>query len=96
MKPTSKTVNGTSFYGDAITATLNDLKRVLGEPYYNGSIEDKVQNEWLMETNDGKVFTVYDWKIYRPYNNNELIDWHIGGHNKETTQQAKQEILNVL
>jgi hypothetical protein len=96
MKPTSKTVNGTSFYGDAITATLSDLKRVLGEPYYNGSIEDKVQNEWLMETNDGKVFTVYDWKIYRPYNNNELIDWHIGGHNKETTQQAKQEILDVL
>jgi hypothetical protein len=33
MKPTSKTVNGTSFYGDAITATLSDLKRVLGEPY---------------------------------------------------------------
>jgi hypothetical protein len=96
MKPTSKTINGTSFHNSTITTTLSDLKRVLGKPHYRGGFEDKVQNEWEMETNDGEVFTVYDWKTYRPYNDNELIDWHIGGHNKETTQQAKQEILDVL
>jgi len=96
MKPTSKTINGTSFHNSTIITTLSDLKRVLGEPHYRGGFEDKVQNEWEMETNDGEVFTVYDWKTYRPYNDNELINWHIGGHNKETTQQAKQEILDVL
>ena len=96
MKPTNKTINGTSFHGDVVVATLNNLKRILGEPYYNGGFEDKVQNEWVMETNDGEVFTVYDWKIYKPYNDNEIIEWHIGGYNKETTQQAKQEILEIL
>lgn len=96
MRPTNKTVNGTSFHGDTITTTLGVLKRVLGNPHYTGGVEDKVQNEWEMETNSGEVFTVYDWKTYRPYTDNDLIEWHIGGHDEKTTQQAQQELEEIL
>ena len=45
-----------------------------------------------METNDGDVFTVYDWKEYRSLNENELIKWHIGGENRHVTERAAHEI----
>jgi hypothetical protein len=70
---------------------------VLGEPECAiNDGEDKVNFEWEMETDDGDVFTVYDWKEYRSLNENEMIEWHIGGHNKNVTELAKEEILNLL
>ena len=65
MKPTNKLESGTSFFGDTIITTLSNLKLMLGEPHYTGDTQSKVQNEWLMETNDGEVFTVYDWKLVK-------------------------------
>ena len=50
-----------------------------------------------METDNGDVFTVYDWKEYRsiktPY---ETIEWHIGGRSKQITEQAKREIMETI
>ena len=96
MKPTNKLESGTSFFGDTIITTLSNLKLMLGEPHYTGDTQDKVQNEWLMETNDGEVFTVYDWKTYRYYTNTEVLSWHIGGFNKQATQKAQQELVETL
>ena len=45
-----------------------------------------------METNNGDVFTVYDWKEYRILKEDEIIQWHIGGMSKQITEQAKHEI----
>ena len=97
MKPTQKSVSGTSFHGDVVHASVNELKKILGEPVFSdNSGQDKVNFEWEMETEDGQPFTVYDWKEYRALDADEEIEWHIGGHDKITTTTALLEILDEL
>jgi len=45
-----------------------------------------------LETSDGDVFTVYDWKYYRPIGENEILDFHIGAHTAQIAFQAKNEM----
>jgi hypothetical protein len=97
MKATTQSKNGTSFHNVTITASPKLLKQLLGEPEYeNNTGEDKVNMEWVLETEDGDVFTVYDWKEGRPIKDEELIEWHIGGKNKMDTITAKIEILDSI
>ena len=97
MLKTSKSSGGTSFHDTVVSTTVHTLKQILGEPYYEGNDgEDKVNFEWIMETNDGDVFTVYDWKEYRVLDEHEMIEFHIGGHSKTVTEQAKNEIYDVF
>jgi len=95
MKQTFKNPTGTSFHKTTILATVNQLSKIFGVPTMGG-IEDKVTHEWEMETDEGDVFTVYDWKEYREFGDDEQIEWHIGGKSVAITERAKQEILNVL
>jgi hypothetical protein len=97
MKATRKSTGGTSFYNTTVTATVEQLRRILGEPVCEGNDgKDKTNFEWEMETSDGDVFTVYDWKEYRELSETEKIKWHIGGFNGNVTEQAKGEILAAL
>jgi hypothetical protein len=97
MKSTTKSPNGTSFHGDVFNASVSDLRKILGVPRdANNSGEGKVNFEWTMQTESGDVFTVYDWKEYRVLSENELIEWHIGGHNGSVTNQALNEIASAL
>ncbi len=89
---------GTSFHGEVITTTANYLLSLF--PMDNpdrGSSEDKVQFNWSLELADGTPFTIYDWKEYRPFDYDEPIEFHIGGHRSLDTIKARkalQEILN--
>ena len=97
MKKTFKEVTGTSFHDSVINCSVSTLKKVLGEPDCDiNDGEDKVNFEWDMETSNGDVFTVYDWKEYRSLNENEMIEWHIGGMSKAITEQAKREIREAI
>jgi hypothetical protein len=97
MRKTFKEIGGTSFHDTTIRTTVHTLTKLLGEPTYSGNDgEDKVNFEWEMETNDGDVFTVYDWKEYRVLDEHEMIEFHIGGHSKAVTEQAKNEIYDVF
>ena len=97
MKTTKKEVGGTSFHGTVMNCSVSTLKKVLGEPVYDGNTgDDKVNFEWNMETNDGDVFTVYDWKEYRSINEDEVIEWHIGGFNESAKEEAKYEIREAI
>ena len=96
MKKTYKDVVGTSFYNVTLESSVRDLINVLGEPYDNNTGDDKVNLEWEMETDNGDIFTVYDWKEYRILNKSEIIIFHIGGKNEEVTKQAKNEIMKAL
>ena len=97
MKQTDKSANGTSFHNHTFSATVGDLRKALGEPYCEQNDgEDKVNFDWIMETEDGEVFTVYDWKEYRQLDENEDIEWHIGGRSGLTTGQALSEITKAL
>jgi len=97
MRSTEKSTTGTSFHNTTLVATINDLKKVLGPPIYeNNTGDDKTNFEWEGETESGKVFTVYDWKEYRPLSNTEDVRWHIGGFNYLDTMEAREEILEAI
>lgn len=97
MKPTTQDADGTSFHDTTIITSVKQLTEILGEPCYDGNDgEDKVNYEWIMETDDGDVFTVYDWKEYRSINETERIRWHIGGHSKRVTEQALKEMIRLI
>ncbi len=96
IKKTNKSLDGTSFHGNTISATLADLMNVLGAPDCTGDQDDKVQNEWELELEDGTVFSVYDWKEYRRYSDTQTIEWHIGAHNSMTAYKASEALQEVL
>jgi hypothetical protein len=84
---------GTSFHGVTIRATVRKMCRLLGTPTVNTNYgSDKVNFEWVRKTDAGDVFTVYDWKEYRVLSEDDVIEWHIGAHTSEASEQAKREI----
>jgi len=92
IQDTTKSSNGTSFYGDTIRTSYNILEIVLGKPqaYEDG----KVAFEWTKEI-DGEVFTIYDWKE-EYFFDDDLIDWHIGAHDAETSKKAKAKLEELV
>ena len=97
MRTTTKSANGTSFHGTTITTSVKKLRKVLGEPNYSANLgNDKVNFEWQAETESGDVFTVYDWKEYRSIEEDERVEFHIGGHTNNATVKALDEILQAL
>lgn len=88
--------SGTSFHGVTIEATVQELRKVLGEPFAEpNNSTDKVNFEWCM-INGNDVFTVYDWKEYRVLPENEVIEWHIGAADKQKAINAKLELEQLL
>jgi len=93
MKPTTKSPNDISFYGQTISLSRNELQTLCAcEPDSYGDPNDKVQYEWIMETSGGDVFTIYDWKEYRTFSDDETIEWHIGANSQEIALDALDEI----
>ena len=95
-KKSYKDTNGTSYHDTTISATVNQLTAAFGEPYNSNTGEDKVNFVWDMETEDGEVFTIYDWKEYRKLGLDETIEWHIGGYSREITERAADEVEEIL
>jgi len=94
MKTTLKSPNGTSFYDVTFKASVNQLIKIIGEPTMGDNTgKYKVNFDWRMETDNGDVFTIYDWKEYRELDLDENIEWHIGAHSKSTSTVAKVELL---
>lgn len=64
-----------------VAATASDLIEILGDIDRQGDYE-KAQFNWFLrlECRDGEeIFaTIYDWKEYRDYPLDEVIQWHIG------------------
>lgn len=78
---------GTSWHGSIVKASVNELTGILGDPSCSTNDgEDKTNFEWWMETTNGDVFTIYDWKEYRVLALDEPIEWHIGGHSPSVTR----------
>ena len=95
-KKTYQDTDGTSFHGVVIRATVDQLTKAFGEPYDNNTGEDKVNFEWEMETNEGEVFTIYDWKEGRPLQRDQYVTWHIGSKSKSVSNDAERELLKAL
>ena len=74
--------NGTHYQGSVMTS-LSNLKRLFGDPsYHYQDIASKTRNEYILESDEGVIATVYDFKEYRAYDDNEIIEFHIGGRSK--------------
>ena len=95
-KKTYQLTDGTSFHGVTIRTSVEQLTKAFGEPYENNTGEDKVNFEWEMETEEGEVFTIYDWKEYRPLQRDEYVTWHIGAKSKSVSNDAERELLKAL
>ena len=97
MKQTTKSPVGTSFHDTVLNTTISKLIMALGRPdYFQNDGKDKVNIEWRLETEDGYVVTVYDYKEYRPLDFDEIVEFHIGGMNKSQTDKALIEICREL
>ena len=96
-KHTIQSGGGTSFHGVVFLATPQQLVDLFPDSYNEQNDgEDKTNFDFTLETESGDVFTIYDWKEYRPLEMNENIQWNIGGHNKDTCLQGKAEVLELL
>ena len=96
-KFTKKSSSGTSFYGTTLKATPQQLIDLFPNSYYeqnNGS--DKTNFDFTLETESGDVFTIYDWKEYRPLRMDEVVEWHVGAFNGSVSEQGKQEVMALL
>ena len=97
MKSTIKSANGTSFHDTTFRASVAAVRQILGQPQCEQNDgRDKVNFDWKMETDDGTVFTVYDWKEYRPLKEDEEVEWHVGGYSGMNTEKALNEIADAL
>lgn len=95
-KKTFKDTDGTSFHNVVVTTSVANLTKLFGEPDNNNTGEDNVNFVWDMETDEGNVFTIYDWKVGRPLSINEPVEWHIGAHSRSIASDASYEILREL
>jgi hypothetical protein len=84
--------SGTSFHGVTITATPKQIMSVMGESKWSCS---KTNFNWCGMTDDGKIFTVYDWKMGE-VSKNQTVEFHIGGFSKESEETAKKELLALI
>jgi len=97
MKSTIKSANGTSFHDTTFRASVAAVRQILGQPQCEQNDgRDKVNFDWTMETDDGTIFTVYDWKEYRALQEGEIVEWHVGGKSRTDTEKALTEIIEAL
>ncbi len=94
---TKQSIDGTSFHGTEIQATPNELKELFPESWEGQNDgRDRTNFNFVLETKDWEVFSIYDWKEYRSLEMTETIDWHIGGHNRKITKKAAIEVNALL
>ncbi len=79
-------------------ATQHQIEKAFGEPTDGCcDIDEKVQNEWELMSGS-HIVTIYDWKEYRNYGYNEVLEWHIGSDCDESDfiSEVKSEILSKI
>lgn len=92
----ANTIVGTSFWGYYIYCSVNTLKKIFGEPYYHEpSIYKKTQNEWRLVYKN-IVFAIYDYKVDDLYNDDEIIEWHIGTYDENSSEKVTEVINEIL
>jgi hypothetical protein len=96
-KATNRISDGTSFHGTTLKATPQQLIDLFPDSYYEENDgRDKVNFDFTLETEDGDVFTIYDWKYYEPLDMNEEIIWNLGANSLRVSEQGKEEVLALL
>ena len=88
-KQERKNLWGSSFHNTTIYATVDELTEIFGQENIGASSDDKTKHEWyIKDETDNRYFSVYDWKEYRNYPSDEMIEWHIGSKLTSEEEQA--------
>lgn len=96
QKKDIRSTAGTSLQG-YIDLPYKQIREKVGEPFDGDGY--KVDAEWEYQTPYG-VATIYNYKDGKNYLGEdgleveEITDWHIGGHNKETFEYMKEFLLS--
>lgn len=85
-------VLGTSFFGDSILATQNQLEETLGIEHRK-TPDGKCHCEWKLYINDLPC-CVYDWK--EDYEPDQEIYWHVGARNQNESKKITKIINDML
>jgi hypothetical protein len=97
VKKSKKDAAGTSFHNVTVQCTPEQLIDLLGPAQWGGNDgSDKTNFDWVCETADGILFTIYDWKCYRALDLNEEVVWHIGGRSFIQTHDAAEALKLAL
>lgn len=97
MKKTTKDSNGTSHFGITIEIKVQTLFDLFGEPqFFENDGSDKVNMEWILETSEGIVFTLYDWKEGGIILMDEIIQFNIGGYSKMDCYEGYYELNQII
>lgn len=76
-----------------VDVSYHELLDKFGEPTVGD--EYKIDAEWEILFDDGKVGTIYNWKDGKNYNGasgmdvEDITDWHIGGHDNDVVGRLK-------
>lgn len=96
LETTEDPKQGTSFHDQVIITTVNYLEKQFGKAQSecnDGS--DKVNFEWRLQTSDGDIFYLYDWKHYKPLSKNKSVEFNIGAETPEIGLKAQKELLKM-
>ena len=88
--------NGT-YYVDWTTTSYFNLINSFGLPTYGKSTDNKVLCEWVLESDNGSIATIYDYKS--DTNDPEFVTrWHLGGnaHSYDFIQEIKEKIRKSI
>jgi hypothetical protein len=76
---------------------LIELAKKVNAEYFNDNDgSDKSNFDFIFLNSEGNVFTVYDWKEYRPLDLDENVEFHIGAHNNENASQGVIDLNKAL
>lgn len=84
--------NFTSLQG-YVDAGYKELVDLFGNPTSGDAY--KVDAQWVLQFEDNKVATIYNYKSGKNYNGDEglpteqIRDWHIGGHSKDMVDRVQ-------
>lgn len=84
---------GTRGQGVRLTTTVYELENAIG-PF--NAFTHETGNDWVCETADGDVFTIYAWNVIGGIGKYELIEWRIGAHTKYVSLTAKEELISLI
>jgi|TARA_R100000049_G_C1930534_1_gene74533 hypothetical protein len=90
-------LSGTSLQG-SVYVSYKRLVAVFGKPNSTHD-EYKIDAEWAINTPVG-IASIYNYKDGKNYRGEkgmpveQIVDWHIGGHNREVVEWVKKAVFN--
>lgn len=100
--PKIKSINKANTIGTCLQDYINVSYDKIVEKYGKATASDgyKIDAEWVIEWEDGKVGTIYNWKNGKNYLGEDglevhkIKEWNIGGRDKTVANRIRNDLLN--